>query len=410
MEIGKRKPKSLAFGSRRRAPIPTALAVTALFAFLPKACATTANERARSRVPTTSVVGRNSPTTTVTSTPTTTTQPPAPTTPPPTSAPTTVASTLPASITSQPPTTTVAPTTTPTTLAPTTTSAPAPSTTAAPTTLPPTTTVVATPSAYPGPDNTGVTPGTTLRVITGGLAITTPTVLENVEIRGNLYIAATASGTIVRNVRIAWPAGQANPGGSIWTMVDNRASNVLFEDCEVNGNGMVQTGMTLANGPTTVRRCEISGTADGVDLSHDITITDSYIHGMSLGPAGDWHVDTVQVVAGTNLVLRHNTILNENPQTSAVGIWSELGPVDNVLVEDNLIGGGGYTIYTYQMSYSMTRVRVVNNKFTTAIYARIGYWATDSNGYCGILYPTGLPADLDFSGNVVYETGAAVTK
>ena len=86
------------------------------------------------------------------------------------------------------------------------------------------------------------------------------------------------------------------------------------------------------------------------------------------------------------------------------------GAIDNVLVEDNLIGGGGFTIYATQVGYPMTNVRFVSNRFTTSVFALVGYWATDSDGYCGLLYPSGLPADLVFSDNVIHETGAPVTR
>lgn len=236
------------------------------------------------------------------------------------------------------------------------------------------------------------------------------TVVEGLEIRGSLYIAASATGTVVRNVKVVWPDGQANPGDGVWAMVDSRAQDVTIEDCVVAGSDLVQTGINLGSGPSTVTRCEVTGVADGINVNHDATVTDSYLHHMSVGPSGDWHTDTIQMNLGRNVVIRHNTIINEQIQTSAVGLWAELGAIDNVLVEDNLIGGGGFTIYATQVGYPMTNVRFVSNRFTTSVFALVGYWATDSDGYCGLLYPSGLPADLVFSDNVIHETGAPVTR
>jgi hypothetical protein len=193
-------------------------------------------------------------------------------------------------------------------------------------------------------------------------------------------------------------------------MVDSRASNVTFEDCEVNGAGVVQSGFFLPQGPVTVRRCEVSNVGDGVQVGDNVTIVDSFLHGMSTGPRKDWHTDTIQLVGGRNLSLLHNTIINEQPQTAAVGVWSDLGPVDNVLVENNLIAGGGYSVYVTRTQYDMTNVRVINNHFSTIVFARVSYWATESNGYDGLFYPTNQPASLVKTGNVYHESGAPVTK
>lgn len=335
--------------------------------------------------------------------------------------PTTVAAVVPTSPTSASPTTSSLTSTTVPLVAATTSSPPTTSsvTTSSPPTTPATTapssttTVpVTTPvTAFPTADNTGPRTNQALSVHVGNLVVTQPyTVVEGLEIRGSLYIAASATGTVVRNVKVVWPDGQANPGDGVWAMVDSRAQDVTIEDCVVAGSDLVQTGINLGSGPSTVTRCEVTGVADGINVNHDATVTDSYLHHMSVGPSGDWHTDTIQMNLGRNVVIRHNTIINEQIQTSAVGLWAELGAIDNVLVEDNLIGGGGFTIYATQVGYPMTNVRFVSNRFTTSVFALVGYWATDSDGYCGLLYPSGLPADLVFSDNVIHETGAPVTR
>lgn len=255
---------------------------------------------------------------------------------------------------------------------------------------------------YPDAENTG--PSGILTVVNNDVVLTKPNeVLRNVEIRGTLTIAATATGARVENVSIVWPTNRSV--GGRFTMVDSRASDVQISRCIVNGNGRIQAGLFLVKGPVLVDHCEVTGTGDAVQVGDDVTITNSYLHGMSLGPQSDWHVDTIQLVGGKNLTLEHNTIINEFPQTSAVGVWSDLGPVDHVMVRNNLIGGGGYSVYAYRMSYPMTDIQFINNRFTNMVFARVSYWATQSNGYDGVVYPTGRPSGLVWQGNVYHESG-----
>lgn len=259
--------------------------------------------------------------------------------------------------------------------------------------------------SYPDAYNTG--PSGTLTVINHDVELNQPgQSLRNAEVRGTVNITSAATGAVLDNVRITWPSGRS-PGGT-GAMVVNRAANVSISNCEVNGGGQVLGGIFLVSGPVTVDRCNVSGAGDAIQAVNDVTVTNSYLHGMSTGPTHSWHVDTVQINVGRRGVYRHNTIINEFNQTAAFGLWAELGAVDDILIEDNLIGGGGFTIYATKVGFPMTNVRFINNRFTSMIWARVGYWATDSPGYAGIVYPTGLPADLVWSGNVYHETGLPV--
>ena len=70
--------------------------------------------------------------------------------------------------------------------------------------------------------------------------------------------------------------------------------------------------------------------------------------------------------------------------------------MSNMLVENNLLAGGSYSIYAMPVSDAMTGVRFLNNRFSTVVNPRVGIW--------GVWYPR-LPADLVRSGNVIHETG-----
>jgi hypothetical protein len=72
---------------------------------------------------------------------------------------------------------------------------------------------------------------------------------------------------------------------------------------------------------------------------------DNFIHTMRASP-GSPHYDCMQFNGGQyNIIVRHNTLHNENTDTSAILIENLNGPIDGMLIEDNIMCGGGYTSY-----------------------------------------------------------------
>ena len=64
------------------------------------------------------------------------------------------------------------------------------------------------------------------------------------------------------------------------------------------------------------------------------------------------------------------------------------------MVEDNLLGGGSYTVYAG--AGTVRNFRVINNSFTTRIYPKVGKW--------GIWYP--MWKNFTATGNRIFENGA----
>ena len=73
-------------------------------------------------------------------------------------------------------------------------------------------------------------------------------------------------------------------------------------------------------------------------------------------------------------------------------------PIRNVTVKDNLLGGGGYTLYC-NAGPDVPNETVTGNRFARTWYARSGYWGATTG--CG-------QADV-FTGNVWDDTNAAVS-
>ena len=91
-------------------------------------------------------------------------------------------------------------------------------------------------------------------------------------------------------------------------------------------------------------------------------IQDNYIHDLKATQAP--HYDGIQLDGGvSNVIIRHNTVINDYGQTSAVMIDNYFGPISNITVDNNLLVGGGYTIYVDGQfnGGSITGVSITNN-------------------------------------------------
>ncbi|MET8156571.1 hypothetical protein ABZT47_09370 [Sphaerisporangium sp. NPDC005289] len=222
---------------------------------------------------------------------------------------------------------------------------------------------------FPSAATTGVRPGTPLKKV-GEVTVLKPgAVVENLEVHGKLNIKA--ANVTVRNVRVV--------GEGDWSVIQAAgASGAVIEDCEISGNGVVkaQWGVLNQGGDITVRRANIHTVSNSVGTDHGL-IEDSYMHDFKEYP-GD-HVTGPQVNGspqkGLTLTIRHNTILNQISQTSAISIYQDFSRAHDVLIEHNLLGGGGYAIYGGEGKFGKaTGIRIVGNVFTRRLFPKGGYW------------------------------------
>jgi len=110
---------------------------------------------------------------------------------------------------------------------------------------------------------------------------------------------------------------------------------------------------------------------------------------------GPEHHDGFQSDGGSNIVLRHNTIRNPCGGTSAILMSTNTSPISNVTIQNNLMGGGGYTLYC-NAGPDVPNEVVTGNRFSRR-------WHADS----GDFGPIAGCNDADvFSGNMWDGTGA----
>jgi hypothetical protein len=240
---------------------------------------------------------------------------------------------------------------------------------------------------FPDATNTGVPAGMTLRAVPGQLSggpgwhsapdgsvqVTGDgTVLSGLSISGNLDISA--SNVTVSDVRVVT--------GGAFAVSMRHTTGVIIENSVISGlNGAAgrvgvavddvygdSTGMVIAND-------DISNFKTGVQVSTGL-VTGNYIHGFGY-VAGD-HTNGI-FDAGTTqpLMIYHNTILNSHGQTDAISLDATAAgsSVANKTVEDNLLAGGGYTIYGGASRHNrISGILIEDNRFSQAFYANGGQY------------------------------------
>ncbi len=184
----------------------------------------------------------------------------------------------------------------------------------------------------PGPDNTGVRDEDRLSPREGGTLRRDGLVVEDAVIAGDVLLAGNDQ--TLRNVRVE---GQVRTIGS----------GTTIEDSEV--------GALAISGATnvTVRRVNVSGRMghDGIHITsdtgrvRDVLIESSWVHSPRVGPES--HYDGIQVRGVEGLTIRDSKIdlgTYQRQYTSAVFLQNANGGNVDVLIENNWINGGGYTV------------------------------------------------------------------
>jgi hypothetical protein len=266
---------------------------------------------------------------------------------------------------------------------------------------------------FPDASNTGVQAGVTLRRVPedvrsgpgwvwdsrGWLSVNgNGAVLENVVV--NNGISVEASNVTIRNVRI-------NTGGEDFGIALRHTSNALVEFVEIGpgvGDSRLLVGIKDIYGDasgTVIRGADIFGTSTGVQMGSG-SLVDSFIHDMGF-QSGD-HTNGFTSNGSTGqLTIRHNTIFNKLDQTDAISLFQDFGVEANRVVDNNLIAGGGYTLYGGAGNKGPTsNIKVTNNRFSRIYYPNGG-------SYGPVAYFTSSDAGNVWSGNVWDDTNKQLT-
>jgi hypothetical protein len=288
----------------------------------------------------------------------------------------------------------------PTKGAPTSTKPPAPGNGGG---VPPTYTV----AGYPAANNTGYPQGmagdsrkkVTLTPYTGPMTITVAgTVIDGKDINGHIEIKA--KNVTIRNSRIRVANVQAV------TSTDDNA-NLRIEDTEIDGQLKdASTGGIALIGRTgfTLLRVNAHGSGDILRIDGRGTVQDSWLHDPG-GTGSAQHNDVIQSTNAIYIRILHNRLENQHTQTSCILLKADIGSINDVIVDSNLMNGGGYSFYWYDANYKITNGKVTNNKFMRQSGG--GFWP--KGGYYGTqaLNASQLP---EWSGNAWNDNGQQIAR
>lgn len=302
-----------------------------------------------------------------------------------------------------------------TTAAPTTPTTPTtPSTTVATTTTTAMRGCVTLPSScgYPDATNTGPT-GTLRRIpedVTSGVGWHydsrgwvevdgNGTVFDGFVLHDNLDV--TASNVTISNVRDI-------VGGDTFGISLRHTKNVTVKDSEVGytgpASGRLLVGIKDIYGDSTdtqILTSEWYGTSTGIQIDEGL-VQGNYVHDLLL-TGGDHINGTTSNGGSAQLTIDHNTVLNSYGQTDAISLFEDFGAQTNKTISNNLLAGGGYTIYggANAGGQQTSNIKIVGNRISRLYFPNGGSFgplaAFDQNG----------PGNV-FTGNVWDDTGITI--
>src|SRR5580693_627576 len=266
---------------------------------------------------------------------------------------------------------------------------------------------------FPDATNTGVPAGMSLRSVPAEVS-RGPGWSSNsqgdVEVSGNGavfagysvhgYVDVTGSNVTVKDNAISNSGNDINGDGVNLT---GNPSNVTIEDNTISspygshGENGVFAGIKDVTGEamgTRVLGNNIADASTGVQLYIGL-IEDNYIHDEALASSESHLNGTTSNGSTVPLTIQHNTVFNPNGQTDAVSLFEDFGVEANVVINDNLLAGGGYVVYGGQNpgGPQAHNIQITNNRFSTIYYPQSGYY-----GYITAFDPH-APGNV-WSGNV----------
>jgi hypothetical protein len=244
-------------------------------------------------------------------------------------------------------------------------------------------------------------------------------------------VSITGAGTLFRGFRLG--------GFGIAVL----ANDVTIENCIVSAGGQAMTGVSIENDANnngipitsfTMRNCTISGIDDnmyrasacikdiygsasgvviqGCNLYWAATgiqvyagdLLDNYVHDLVCNVAYGDHANGIVAGGGTApMLIRNNTVLNGNGQTSCIALFQDHAPpaIANKTITNNLLAGGGYCIYGGQSGAQYAGLPTSNIVVTDNVISTLYY--ADGGAFGPVVYYAPGNSGNEWSGNVWYD-------
>lgn len=187
---------------------------------------------------------------------------------------------------------------------------------------------------WPGPETTGVRPGTELRPSPAITIADDGAVVEGLEVTGQLTI--NADDVTVRNTFVR------ASGSRFGIRILEGASGVVLREVTVVGDPGCAAGVTGAGYRAVA--LDVSACNDGFKVGADTTIEETWVHDLRKEPGS--HNDCIQSTGGDGIQILRNRL--DGPfqtSTSALKLDGQRSPLRDVVIDGNLLHGGSFTLY-----------------------------------------------------------------
>lgn len=277
----------------------------------------------------------------------------------------------------------------------------------------------AKPSAcgYPDQTNTGAPAGSATAVKNGDQQINSPGTYSGWNVQ-NGSVRINASNVTIKDFVVTNSGDTSNA-----ILISSGVTNVTIEDSTLSGaatNNAIQYAVQNASdGSVTGLRLDMVNCTEC--WSGSGTLQGSYANANGV-IAGSHYEDIYYGGGGGVLVVAHDTLYNPQSQTAAIFAKGDFGDIGTVSITNNLLAGGGYTIYGGLSGTGNVTgpVTVTGNRFArclgSSIYDGYGYTCrggADLHGYYPHSGYYGVAADFNkavttWSGNVWDDSLATV--
>jgi len=298
------------------------------------------------------------------------------------------------------PTPTVRATATPkATASPTPTVRPSATPTARPSSSPTPSPTPTSSSDVPGPYNTGVPSGTTLKTHSGDLTITKDgTVVDALHVKG--FVRVSAKDVVIKRTKISG----RSISSSLGLVMVMPGGSVTIQDSEIYAAERSPHVRAIIGSDFTLNRVNMHDVVDQLMITGDnVTVQDSWLHSniyYEQDPTNGGkptHDDNIQISIGSNIKILNNRM--ESTKNAAIMVTQDRGPVTNLQISGNRIGHGACSVNLAEKSVGpLKNVTLRDNTFVP----------TQTFSKCAIVADKTTIPLLSLRGNT-WTSGSAVT-
>lgn len=222
-------------------------------------------------------------------------------------------------------------------------------------------------------------------------------VITKVDVTGHITIAH--DNVTIRAVRIR-NGSDAKSAYSISYAPGSGAKGAKVEYVEIDGSGAtLSVGVVLSH--FTMRHSHVRGHRSGVHVGTGGTVEYSYVHSQVLTPGS--HNVAMATHGATGVVIRGNNLVGST--SSALSLYPDFGPLQDILIEENLFSGGSYCTYggsgPKPYAGQTEAIRYLNNAFAQSPFERCGHYGPVT------VFDASRPGN-QWSGNVWERTGGTI--